>query len=56
MIEKTVVDAVDTSVKVVDAGLKKIWSLLDAASEKKLPSETISPKAISAIQGKPPSG
>ena len=52
MIEKTVVDAVNTSVKVVDTGLKKIWSLLDAASEKKAPSEILSQKAIGAIQGR----
>ena len=56
MLEKTTVDAVNTSVKVVETGLKKIWSVLDAAGEKKLPSEALNPKAISAIQGKPPSG
>ena len=56
MFEKTVADAAQTSVKVVDAGLKKIWSVVDAAGERKAPSEMLSPKAIGAIQGKPPSG
>jgi len=33
--------------------LRKVWSLIDAASEKKMASEVLSPKAIGAIQGKP---
>jgi hypothetical protein len=52
MLEKTVIDAAATAVKVVDAGLKKAWSILDAAGEKKAPSEYLSKNAISAIQGK----
>jgi hypothetical protein len=56
MFEKTVSDAAQTAVKVVDSSLKKIWSVLDAAGERKAPGELLSPKAIGAIQGKPPSG
>ena len=52
MIETTITDAVKTSVKVAETGLKNIWSILDAAGEKKAPSEMLSPKAINAIQGK----
>jgi hypothetical protein len=55
MIEKTIADAAVTSVKVVETGLKKIWSILDAAGKKKMPTEVISKKAISSIQGKPQS-
>lgn len=52
MLEKTVTDAAMTAAKVVETGLKKAWSILDAASEKKAPSEYLSTKAIGAIQGK----
>ena len=52
MLEKTVADAVVTTAKVVETGLKKAWSILDAASEKKAPSEYLSKNAMSAIQGK----
>ena len=52
MLEKTVTDVALTTAKVVEAGLKKAWSILDAASEKKAPSEYLSKKAIGAIQGK----
>jgi hypothetical protein len=55
MIEKTITDAARTSVKVVESSLKKIWSMLDAAGEKKPPSEILTPKAISSIQGRPQS-
>jgi hypothetical protein len=51
MLEKTVADAVVTTAKVVETGLKKAWSILDAASEKKAPSEYLSKDGISAIQG-----
>jgi hypothetical protein len=55
MIETTVADAAKTATKVAETGLKKTWSILDAAGEKKTPSEMISPKAINSIQGKIPS-
>ena len=45
-------DTIKTGVKMVDAGFKKAWSLLDAATEKQKPSEVLSQKAVSAIQGK----
>jgi hypothetical protein len=56
MFEKMVADAAQTSVKLVESGLKKIWSVLDAAGERKAPGEVLSPKAIGAIQGKSPTG
>jgi hypothetical protein len=50
-VEKAVTDTVLTTVKVVESVIKKAWSLMDAATEKKPPTETLSPKAIQAIQG-----
>lgn len=51
MLEKTITDATTTTARVVETALKKAWSILDAASEKKAPSEYLSQNAISAIQG-----
>jgi hypothetical protein len=48
---KTTLDVVDNTKKVAEASIKKAWSILDAASEKKPPSETLSQNAIRAIQG-----
>lgn len=44
-------DVTKKAVQVVDSGIKKAWSILDAASEKKQPSEMLSQNAIRAIQG-----
>ncbi|MCU0484562.1 MAG: hypothetical protein MUC85_00495 [Anaerolineales bacterium] len=38
--------------KVVETGMQKAWSILDAASEKRAPGEYLSQKAVNAIQGK----
>lgn len=58
MLEKTVTtgtkaasDAARTTAHVVEASIKKAWSILDAASHKTPPSEYLSQKAIQAIQG-----
>ena len=48
---KTATDAVKTGTKLMEATLKKAWSVLDAASEKKPPSEVLSKKAVKAVQG-----
>ena len=34
--------------------VKKLWSIMDAASEKKAPGDYLSSRAISSIQGKRP--
>jgi len=38
-------------VRAVDSALKKFWSVLDAAAEKKPPSETMTQKGIQSMQG-----
>ncbi len=38
--------------RLVEAGIKKAWSVLEAAAEKQSPSEYLSPKAIHSMQGK----
>lgn len=48
----TAKDVTQKAIGVVDSMMKKAWSILDAASEKKPPSEILKPKAINAIQGK----
>ena len=55
MSEKMVVDATTKTVQTIERGaealVKKAWSILDAASEKKKPSEYLRPEAIRSIQG-----
>jgi hypothetical protein len=38
--------------EVAESSIRKIWTILDAASEKELPSEFLSRDAVRAIQGK----
>ena len=45
-------DVMDSTKRVTETAIKKAWSILDAASEKKLPSEYLGQRAISAIQGR----
>jgi hypothetical protein len=52
MIAKEAADGVQKAVRTVEAGIKKAWSILEAAEQKKAPSEMLSPSAIQAIQGK----
>lgn len=54
MLEKTVADVTTKTVSAVEKGLRKIWTLLDAATQKEKPSETLSEKAIQSIQGEVP--
>lgn len=49
---KAAQDTTRKAVGTVEAMLKKAWSVLEAASEKQSPSQYLSPKAVSAIQGK----
>jgi len=43
--------AVEKAAKVVEMGVKKAWSILDAASEKKAPGEVLSSNGVKAVQG-----
>lgn len=52
MLEKTAVDVTQKTTRAIETGIKKAWSILDAATEKRPPSEYLSPKAVNAIQGK----
>lgn len=49
--EKVITDVLTTTIKATEAALKKAWSLMDAAAEKKPPTEVLSSNAIKAIQG-----
>jgi DNA polymerase III gamma/tau subunit len=51
MSEKVVNDALAKAARVVEGSLKKAWSILDAASDKKRPSEHLTQDAVKAIQG-----
>jgi hypothetical protein len=51
-VAKTVQETTRIAVKTGEAVLKKAWSILDTAGEKKTPSEVLSQSAINAIQGK----
>ena len=44
---------VEKGARLVETGIKKAWSILEAAAEKQSPSQYLSPKAVNAIQGKP---
>lgn len=50
-VEKFATEAVDKTKRIVEAGIRKAWSILDAASEKRPPSEYLSQQAVRAIQG-----
>ena len=51
-IVKSTTEATKATAKVVESSIRKAWSVLDAAAEKRAPSEVLSKQAISAIQGK----
>jgi hypothetical protein len=48
---KVVLDTTNSITKITEMSLKKAWSILDAASKKKIPSECLSQNAIRALQG-----
>ncbi len=50
--EKIAADTIATATKLAETAIKKAWSVLDAASEKKMPSEYLKLDAIKAIQGR----
>ena len=56
MSEKLVVDAtkktVDTARRGLESFVSKAWSIMDAVSEKRRPTEYLGQRAVSSIQGK----
>jgi phage/plasmid primase-like uncharacterized protein len=50
-LEKTTAKVITETAKLAEAALKKAWSIMDAAAEKKSPSEYLSQTAIKAMQG-----
>ncbi len=50
--ESIAIKAVTETVKATENVVKKIWTLLDAASEKEQPSKFLSQQAVEAIQGR----
>jgi hypothetical protein len=56
MPEKLIADATVKTAQAAEKGLerfiKKAWSIMDAASEKKTPSQYLSDRAVRSIQGK----
>jgi len=52
VISDATVEAVQAAGKGLEVLVKKAWSLMDAASEKVMPSQYLSDRAIRSIQGK----
>jgi hypothetical protein len=48
---KVATDVVNQTMKVTETAIKKAWSIMEAAAEKKSPSEYLGSKAIKSIQG-----
>jgi len=44
-------DVVNKTTKVADAAIKKAWSIMEAATEKRSPSEYLGRQAVKSIQG-----
>ena len=51
---KAVADGAKETARAAEKLVKKLWSIMDAASEKKAPSDYLSAQAIQSIQGKAP--
>ena len=51
-VANTTKDVTKKGYQAADSVVKKVWSILDAASGKKAPSDYLSKQAITAIQGK----
>lgn len=49
---KTTKDVTTKGLNMIETGIKKAWSILDAASEKKGASEVLGKNGINSIQGK----
>ena len=56
MAEKLVVDSAVQTARVAERGLerlvRKAWSVMDASSEKKAPSQYLTDRAVRSIQGR----
>jgi hypothetical protein len=52
VVAKEAADVAKTAVKEATNLVKKAWSIMDAASEKRPPGDYLSPKTIKSIQGK----
>ena len=50
-LESLAINAVEQAATTVSEAAKEVWSIMDAAVEKPMPSQYLSPKGISAIQG-----
>ena len=48
---KVTTDIVEKTAKVADTAIKKAWSIMEAATEKKNPSEYLGQQAVRSIQG-----
>jgi hypothetical protein len=53
---KFVTDAVIKTARASETAIRKAWSLMEAAAEKKQPSQVMSRETIRHIQGKKPGG
>lgn len=51
---KAVADGAKETARTAEKLVKKLWSIMDAASEKKAPSDYLSAQTIQSIQGKAP--
>lgn len=48
---KLAIQSAEKGTKLVEGGIKKFWSVMDAASQKAAPHTELSPKAQKAIRG-----
>jgi len=53
---KFVADTAIKAARMGEAAIRQAWSLMEAATEKKRPSEVLSQEAVRRIQGKRPGG
>lgn len=52
----SIADAVQSAERLTEAVVKKAWMIMDAASEKRAPTEYLSPQAVKRIQGQKTEG
>jgi hypothetical protein len=48
---KVTTDIVEKTAKVAETAMKKAWSIMEAAAEKKSPSEYLGQRSVKSIQG-----
>lgn len=51
---KAAIDVIKTTISVAEKLTEKLWTLIDAASEKKTPGEVLTQQGIQAMQGNMP--